>query len=127
MSHNIMTSASCIYIYMCVCVCVCVCVSVCLYYICFPSILPRHLESTLSAVTLELSGADVTDIEAVLDCCEGPGGPVYGLEREREGPHGAIMHYNLNQINNGPHLEELCHRLVCNVSITFPRCENGCH
>lgn len=71
---------------------------------------PRYMESTLSAATLELSVADMADIEAVLKCSEGPGGHVYGLERERKSLHGAIMRYNLNQVNGAPHLEELCRR-----------------
>lgn len=73
----------------------------------------RHLETTISSVGLSLTGADLASIEAVLAMATGPSGPVYGLERDREGAHGEIMKYNLNCLNQAKHLEELCTRSVC--------------
>jgi len=52
----------------------------------------------------------VFEIEAILVKAKGPSGSIYELEREFKGPHGRVMKYNLNQINQGAHLEELCHR-----------------
>jgi hypothetical protein len=73
---------------------------------------PRHLETTISSVGLSLSEADIAGIEAVLSTAAGPSGPVFGLERDREGTHGEIMKYNLNYLNQAKHLEELCTRSV---------------
>ena len=70
----------------------------------------RYLQSTIAAASLTLTPVDVGDIEGVLCASRGPQGPVYGLERQWEGPHASIMKYNLNQVNQGAHLEELCHR-----------------
>ena len=55
-----------------------------------------HLKETLSAVTLELSGANVRAIKSIIGKRNGPTGAVYELERDRTGPHGRIMKYNLN-------------------------------
>lgn len=72
----------------------------------------RHLQSTVGALSLKLMPADLAEVDAVLALSGGPRGPVYGLEREKNGPHATIMKYNLNQVNQGPHLEELCYRWV---------------
>jgi aryl-alcohol dehydrogenase-like predicted oxidoreductase len=56
----------------------------------------RHLPKTLEAMALRLTDADRAEIGAVLAEAEGPGGPVFGLERDRAGRHGKIMKYNLN-------------------------------
>ena len=61
---------------------------------------------------LSLSEADLASIETVLSTSAGPSGPVYGLERDREGAHGEVMKYNLNCLNQAKHLEELCTRSV---------------
>ena len=66
----------------------------------------------MAAESLVLTEADTADIQSVLDCSQGPKGHVYELEREWEGPHAAIMKYNLNQVNRGQHLEELCRRYI---------------
>lgn len=54
----------------------------------------RHLPQTLEVFSFALTDADRAEIDAVL--AKGPGGPVYGLERDRTGRHGRIMKYNLN-------------------------------
>ena len=36
-------------------------------------------------------------MDAVMAATPAPPGPVYGLERVVDGPHGAIMRYNLNR------------------------------
>ncbi len=55
----------------------------------------RHLKATLSALKVQLDDAD----RATLDALSGRGiaGDVYELERDRHGPHGRIMRYNLNR------------------------------
>jgi len=54
--------------------------------------LARHVE--LGAVVL--SAADQAALDGVMRRAQGPRGEVYSLERDREGPHGRIMKYNLN-------------------------------
>lgn len=61
---------------------------------------------------MKLTPADLAELDAVLALSEGPNGPVYGLERGKDGPHASIMKYNLNRVNQGSHLEELCYRWV---------------
>ena len=56
----------------------------------------RHLPKTLEVFTLALDAEDHARIAAVLAQAAGPGGPVFGLERDRNGRHGSIMKYNLN-------------------------------
>ena len=70
------------------------------------------MDSLICACMLELSETDLADIECVLRLSEGPEGSVYELERGTR--HGAIMKYNLNQVNGAPHLEELCRRFETN-------------
>jgi aryl-alcohol dehydrogenase-like predicted oxidoreductase len=53
-----------------------------------------HLPATLAIAALRLSPEDHAAIAAVLPA--GPQGDVYALERDRHGPHGRIMKYNLN-------------------------------
>jgi aryl-alcohol dehydrogenase-like predicted oxidoreductase len=54
-------------------------------------------EQTLRALDLKLRDEDFREIDATLSNIPVPPGPVYGLERDREGPHGAIMRYDLNE------------------------------
>ena len=70
----------------------------------------RHIRSTVASATLKLTVQDISEIEAILVKAKGPSGSIYELEREFKGPHGRVMKYNLNQINQGAHLEELCNR-----------------
>ena len=52
---------------------------------------------TRRALELELDQEDRKILEVALAASRIPPGPVYGLERDREGPHGRIMKYNLNR------------------------------
>ena len=72
----------------------------------------RHLKETVASGFLTLNEQDLAEIGCVLAKARFPSGPVYGLERDPIGPHGRIMRYNLNQVNEGQHLEELCRRWV---------------
>lgn len=56
----------------------------------------HHLHATIAARALQLTDDDRATLGAVLDRAAGPGGDVYHLERDRSGPHGRIMRYNLN-------------------------------
>ncbi|RMF40201.1 MAG: aldo/keto reductase [Alphaproteobacteria bacterium] len=55
-----------------------------------------HLPRTLKALEFSLTPEDRAGIAAIQARAAGPSGPVYGLERDRDGPHGRIMKYNLN-------------------------------
>lgn len=59
-----------------------------------------HLEDTIRLGSLKLDAKDHADIEAILAQRHGPEGEVYALERDRSGPHGAIMKYNLSKDGN---------------------------
>lgn len=56
----------------------------------------RHLAPTVSALTLSLGERDLAIIAGALSQLRIPPGDVYDLERERDGPHGRLMRYNLN-------------------------------
>ncbi len=56
----------------------------------------RHLPQTLPVFNFELDEADRSAIQSVLSKAKGPTGPVYALERDKDGIHGRIMKYNLN-------------------------------
>ncbi len=53
--------------------------------------------ATLKALELELDQEDQARMDRAMAELAIPPGPVYGLERDREGAHGAIMRYNLNR------------------------------
>ncbi|MEQ8301788.1 MAG: aldo/keto reductase [Cyclobacteriaceae bacterium] len=55
-----------------------------------------HLKENLKTFSFQLDSADNTKIRAVLDKRNGPQGDVFDIERVKDGPHGAIMKYNLN-------------------------------
>ena len=55
-----------------------------------------HLQDNRRIGALALTAAEHRRIESVTQRRAGPGGEVYGLERDRESPHGRIMKYNLN-------------------------------
>jgi aryl-alcohol dehydrogenase-like predicted oxidoreductase len=55
-----------------------------------------HLAANVAAAGLKLTDADRAEIDAVAAKRLGPRGDVYELERDRSGPHGSIMKYNLN-------------------------------
>jgi aryl-alcohol dehydrogenase-like predicted oxidoreductase len=55
----------------------------------------EHLADNLSVFRFALDAADHATLAAVLR--PGPAGDTYTLERDREGPHGRIMKYELNR------------------------------
>jgi len=56
-----------------------------------------HLEKIKNLCFFSLDSEDIEEIHAVIGKARGPAGPVYGLERDRDGRHGEIMKYNLNK------------------------------
>ncbi len=55
-----------------------------------------RMRDNLRALSLRLSDDDHARIRAHSDRAPGPRGDIFGLERDREGPHGLIMRYDLN-------------------------------
>nr|MBP9185316.1 aldo/keto reductase [Fuscovulum sp.] len=55
-----------------------------------------HLAGNVAVATLRLTAADRAEIAAILAQSRIPEGDVYTLERDRTGPHGRIMKYDLN-------------------------------
>jgi aryl-alcohol dehydrogenase-like predicted oxidoreductase len=58
----------------------------------------RHLARHAALCDIALDADDLARIDAVLARRRGPAGDIYGLERDRTGPHGAIMKYQLNSL-----------------------------
>jgi aryl-alcohol dehydrogenase-like predicted oxidoreductase len=56
----------------------------------------HHLPQNLKALSFRLDEEDRVLLDEVLAQRLGPSGPVYGLERDRDGRHGRIMKYRLN-------------------------------
>jgi aryl-alcohol dehydrogenase-like predicted oxidoreductase len=56
----------------------------------------RHLGENIRITDIKLTDQDFADIDSVTNRSTGPGGDVYDLERDKDGRHGSIMHYNLN-------------------------------
>jgi aryl-alcohol dehydrogenase-like predicted oxidoreductase len=56
-----------------------------------------HLSDLTGLSSFSLGAADLDAIDVVLRRARGPKGSVYGLERIRDGAHGAIMRYNLQE------------------------------
>ena len=56
----------------------------------------NHLASHARFGTLSLTDQEIAGIDAILVARTGPLGDVYDLERDRNGPHGRIMKYELN-------------------------------
>lgn len=56
----------------------------------------RHLSRIRKLAEVELDDHDLSRIRNLIADAPGPKGPVYSLERDRSGPHGRIMKYNLN-------------------------------
>jgi aryl-alcohol dehydrogenase-like predicted oxidoreductase len=61
----------------------------------------RHLEKLKKINSFELGEQELQYLGIPAGSAPGPAGPVYGLERDREGRHGKIMKYNLNQMKEG--------------------------
>lgn len=57
----------------------------------------EHLQPNLAITSVTLSLHDTTELDEVLAESRPVPGDVYELERDRTGPHGAIMKYNLNK------------------------------
>ncbi|MEO0338941.1 MAG: aldo/keto reductase [Bacteroidota bacterium] len=57
----------------------------------------KHLEKYKQIFTFSLSTQDLNEIDIFLGKANGPKGPFYALERDKEGRHGRIMKYNLNK------------------------------
>lgn len=56
----------------------------------------RYLPQTVAAFDFDFNATDRAELAAVLDQSSGPDGAVYALERDKDGTHGRIMKYNLN-------------------------------
>ena len=54
-------------------------------------------DELLNALDMTWDPEAITALNEVLERTPLPPGPVYGLERVVDGPHGAIMRYNLNR------------------------------
>lgn len=57
----------------------------------------RHLEKMKKLNNFHLDEEDLGIINKIAGQAPGPAGPVYELERDKTGKHGAIMKYNLNE------------------------------
>ena len=57
----------------------------------------RHLPATARIEALRLDAADLALLEPLLALRTGPPGDCYDIERDKEGRHGRIMRYNLNE------------------------------
>lgn len=67
----------------------------------------------MAATSIALTCDDLNAIDRIVSSgAQGPEGDVYQLERIFSGRHGNIMKYNLNNINKGHHLDELCRRYI---------------
>lgn len=58
---------------------------------------PSHLADNLAIMTLRLTPSDHAEIDQMLARRRRLQGDVFDLERDRAGPHGSIMKYNLNR------------------------------
>jgi aryl-alcohol dehydrogenase-like predicted oxidoreductase len=58
----------------------------------------RHLADTIAADRLRLDAEDRAAIATILAERKGPKGDTFELERDRHGPHGRIMKYELNTV-----------------------------
>ncbi len=57
---------------------------------------PQRFAANRRALEAPIDAGLVAEIEGLFGQARGPLGPVYGLERDRTSPHGAIMRYELN-------------------------------
>jgi len=56
----------------------------------------KHVYKLKQLSSFKLDGEDLDRIAEITGKAQGPQGPVYDLERDKEGKHGRIMKYNLN-------------------------------
>lgn len=57
----------------------------------------EHLPDNLTVFDVALDATDHAALDALLAQAPGPAGDTYTLERDRDGPHGRIMKYDLNR------------------------------
>jgi aryl-alcohol dehydrogenase-like predicted oxidoreductase len=57
-----------------------------------------HLDDNLRLFSFRPDAEDIQQLHNVLSLRSGPAGDVFDLERIKDGPHGSIMRYNLNQV-----------------------------
>jgi aryl-alcohol dehydrogenase-like predicted oxidoreductase len=60
----------------------------------------NHLGENKNVFSFKLTTQDHEDIQRVISQRKGPAGDVFDLERIKDGPHGSIMRYNLNQVDH---------------------------
>lgn len=60
-----------------------------------------HLPQLADQHKVFIDSADMELIDTITASAPGPRGPVYALERDKNGPHGSIMRYNLNGQRHG--------------------------
>jgi len=58
----------------------------------------QHLKENLRVFDFKLDHDDYLLINKILEQRQGPPGDVFDIERIKDGPHGSIMKYNLNQL-----------------------------
>jgi aryl-alcohol dehydrogenase-like predicted oxidoreductase len=58
----------------------------------------KHIDENLKLFDFQLIPQDYAAIESIISQRKGPAGDVFDIERIKDGPHGSIMRYNLNQI-----------------------------
>lgn len=57
----------------------------------------NHLEKLINISSIVLDSEDSNALQKLKQESKGPTGPFYALERVKDGPHGRIMKYNLNE------------------------------
>ena len=57
----------------------------------------NHLHRLTDLAKFQLSGEDMAQLNSFIQSGPQPAGAVYALERDKEGKHGSIMKYNLNE------------------------------
>ncbi len=58
----------------------------------------KHVDENLKLFEFQLKQKDYEAIENIIGQRKGPAGDVFDIERIKDGPHGSIMRYHLNQI-----------------------------
>ncbi len=59
----------------------------------------HHLTDNLKVFSFHLDDDNYSKIQSIISQRKGPAGDVFDLERIKDGPHGSIMRYNLNQLS----------------------------
>ena len=59
----------------------------------------KHISENAILFNFQLNPEDYQAIEEVISLRKGPPGDVFDIERIKDGPHGSIMRYNLNQVD----------------------------